>query len=77
TLPGDLVRLHVVAREANPPFWSLLKGFGSQAPAPVLLNTSFNLFGEPLVLSPRHAIRSYFCSGADALVIGSFLLTKS
>jgi carbamoyltransferase len=55
----------------------LLKGFGSQAPAPVLLNTSFNLFGEPLVLSPRHAIRSYFCSGADALVIGSFLLTKS
>jgi carbamoyltransferase len=77
TLPGDLVRLHVVAREANSPFWSLLKGFGLQAPAPVLLNTSFNLFGEPLVLSPRHAVRSYFCSGADALVIGSFLLTKS
>ncbi|MGH9709118.1 MAG: carbamoyltransferase C-terminal domain-containing protein, partial [Candidatus Acidiferrales bacterium] len=44
---------------------------------PVLLNTSFNLFGEPLVLSPRDAVRSYFCSGADALVIGSFLLTKS
>ena len=77
TLPGDLVRLHVVAREANPPYWNLLKGFGSQAPAPVLLNTSFNLFGEPLVLSPRHAVRSYFCSGADALVIGSFLLIKS
>ncbi|MGH9728745.1 MAG: carbamoyltransferase family protein [Candidatus Acidiferrales bacterium] len=76
-LPGDLVRLHVVAREVNPPYWNLLKGFGSQAPAPVLLNTSFNLFGEPLVLSPRHAVRSYFCSGADALVIGSFLLTKS
>ena len=77
TLPGDLVRLHVVAREANPCFWNLLRGFGTQAPAPVLLNTSFNLFGEPLVLSPRHAVRSYFCSGADALVIGSFLLAKS
>ncbi|MHB8542099.1 MAG: carbamoyltransferase family protein [Candidatus Acidiferrales bacterium] len=76
-LPGDLVRLHVVAREANPACWNLLKGFGSQAPAPVLLNTSFNLFGEPLVLSPRDAVRSYFCSGTDALVIGSFLLTKS
>lgn len=76
-LPGDLVRLHVVAREANPSYWALLKNFGMQAPAPVLLNTSFNLFGEPLVLSPRHAVRSYFCSGADALVIGSFLLTKS
>ncbi len=77
TLSGELVRLHVVAREANLPYWNLLKGFGSQAPAPVLLNTSFNLFGEPLVLSPRHAVRSYFCSGADALVIGSFLLIKS
>lgn len=77
TLPGDLVRLHVVARETNRPYWSLLKGFGLQAPAPVLLNTSFNLFGEPLVLSPRHAVRSYFCSGTDALVMGSFLLTKS
>lgn len=76
-LPGDLVRLHVVAREANPIYWNLLKRFGSEAPAPVLLNTSFNLFGEPLVLSPRHAVRSYFCSGADALVIGSFLLAKS
>lgn len=76
-LPGDLVRLHVVARQANPAYWNLLKGFGPQAPAPVLLNTSFNLFGEPLVLSPRDAVRSYFCSGADALVIGSFLLTKS
>ena len=76
-LPGDLVRLYVVARHANPICWNLLKGFGSQAPAPVLLNTSFNLFGEPLVLSPRDAVRSYFCSGADALVIGSFLLAKS
>ncbi|HKV29017.1 MAG TPA: carbamoyltransferase C-terminal domain-containing protein [Candidatus Acidoferrales bacterium] len=77
TLPEDMVRLHVVSREANAPYWNLLKAFGSQAPAPVLLNTSFNLFGEPLVLSPRHAVRSYFCSGADALVIGSFLLAKS
>ncbi|HEV2289458.1 MAG TPA: carbamoyltransferase C-terminal domain-containing protein [Candidatus Acidoferrales bacterium] len=76
-LPGNLVRLHVVTREANPLFWGLLKGFGAEAPAPVLLNTSFNLFSEPLVLSPRHAVRSYFCSGTDALVIGSFLLRKS
>jgi carbamoyltransferase len=76
-LPGNLVRLHVVTRETNPLYWGLLKGFGAEAPAPVLLNTSFNLFSEPLVLSPRHAVRSYFCSGADALVIGSFLLRKS
>lgn len=73
----DRVRLHVVKREANPFFWSLLKAFGSQAPAPILVNASFNLFGEPLVVSPRDAVRSYFCSGVDALVIGSFLLIKT
>jgi carbamoyltransferase len=76
-LPGDLVRLHIVQREANPLFWRLLKRFGERAPAPMLVNTSFNLFGEPLVLSPRDAVRSFYCSGIDALVISSFILTKS
>ena len=51
--------------------------FGQFAPAPMLVNTSFNLFGEPLVVSPRDAVRSYFCSGVDALIIGSFSLTKT
>jgi carbamoyltransferase len=40
------------------------------------VNTSFNLFGEPLVVTPRDAVRSYFCSGTDALVAGNFLLEK-
>ena len=43
----------------------------------MLVNTSFNLFGEPLVVSPRDAVRSYFCSGVDALVIGNFSLAKT
>jgi carbamoyltransferase len=43
----------------------------------MLVNTSFNLFGEPLVVSPHDAVRSYFCSGIDALIIGNFSLTKS
>lgn len=71
-----LVRLHVVTREANPLFWNLLKRCGQNSPAPILVNTSFNLFGEPLVVSPRDAVRSFYCSGTDALVAGSFLLTK-
>lgn len=75
--PKGSVRLHVVNRVLNPYFWSLLKEFGAKAPAPILLNASFNLFGEPLVVSPRDAVRSYFCSGVDALVIGNFLLVKS
>ena len=76
-LPGGQVRLHIVERSANPLLWKLLKKIGEKAPAPLLVNTSFNLFGEPLVVSPRDAVRSYFCSGADALVLGDFILSKS
>ena len=43
----------------------------------MLLNTSFNLFGEPLVVTPRDAMRSYFASGLDALIIDRFVLSKA
>jgi len=76
-LPHRQVRLHVVQRSSNPVFWALLKRFGEQAPAPMLLNTSFNLFGEPLVVTPRDAMRSYFGSGLDALIIDRFVLSKN
>lgn len=75
-LPGKRVRLHVVQERANPLFWRLLKRFGEVAPAPMLINTSFNLAGEPLVSKPQDAFRSYFCSGVDALVIENFVLSK-
>jgi carbamoyltransferase len=76
-LPNRQVRLHVVDRRSNPAFWSLLKRFGEDAPAPMLLNTSFNLFGEPLVVTPRDAMRSYFSSGLDALIMDRFILSKA
>jgi carbamoyltransferase len=76
-LPGGRVRLHIVERRMNPLFWHLLKRFGECAPAPMLLNSSFNLFREPLVVTPRDALRSYFCSGLDALVIDYFVLSKA
>jgi carbamoyltransferase len=75
-LSGNRVRLHVVRSTDNPLFWKLLNDAGQNAPGPMLVNTSFNLFGEPLVVTPRDAVRSYFCSGADALVAGNFLLEK-
>jgi len=71
-----LTRVQVVTFENNPLMWKLLKRMGEKGPAPMLVNTSFNLFGEPLVITPRDAVRSYYCSGVDALVAGSFLLTK-
>ncbi|HEY4741906.1 MAG: carbamoyltransferase C-terminal domain-containing protein [Candidatus Acidiferrales bacterium] len=76
-LPGFQVRLQMVSRTANSLFWELLRRSGEGAPAPLLVNTSYNLFGEPLVITPRDAVRSYFCSGTDALILGNFLLSKS
>jgi|HubBroStandDraft_4_1064222.scaffolds.fasta_scaffold32530_3 carbamoyltransferase len=76
-LKDHLVRLHAVSSKDNLLFWKLLKRSGENAPAPILVNTSFNLFGEPLVVQPRDAVRSYFCSGADALVAANFLLKKN
>ncbi len=73
---GSQVRVHAVERAANPRFWRLLHRFGERAPAPILFNTSFNLFGEPLVSDPREAIRSFYCAGIDAMAIGDFLIVK-
>lgn len=73
---GNSVRVHTVERNANPLFWKLLHKFGEFAPAPILVNTSFNLFGEPLVTDPRGAVRSFYCAGVDALALGPFLLVK-
>jgi carbamoyltransferase len=73
---GNSVRVHTVERHANALFWKLLHKFGEFAPAPILVNTSFNLFGEPLVTDPRGAVRSFYCAGVDALALGPFLLVK-
>ena len=73
---GNSMRVHTVDKDANPLFWKLLYKFGESAPAPILVNTSFNLFGEPLVTDPRGAVRSFYCAGVDALALGPFLLVK-
>ena len=75
-LSGDLIRVHVVSREDNPLYWKLLNRAGEKTGLPVLYNTSFNLFGEPLVCTPRDAVRSFYSSGIDALFCGNFLLQK-
>jgi carbamoyltransferase len=62
---------------ANPPmFRRLLKRFGELAGVPVLVNTSFNGFHEPIVCTPRDAVRVFYGTGLDALVIGNFFLRK-
>ena len=73
---GGLVRVQTVSRKTNPSFWKLLVKFGEASGVPVLLNTSFNLFGEPVVSTPREAVRGFYCSGIDCLAIGNFLIKK-
>ena len=75
-LAGDLVRVHAVDREENPLYWKLLHAAGKATGLPVLYNTSFNLFGEPLVCTPRDAVRSFYSSGIDAMFVGQFFLQK-
>ncbi len=74
---GDgLVRVHTVRREENSLFWELLQAAGAATGLPVLYNTSFNLFGDPLVCTPRDAVRSFYSSGIDAMFAGNFHLAK-
>jgi len=75
-LASDLVRVHTVRRAENPLFWELLQATGRATGLPVLYNTSFNLFGDPIVCTPRDAVRSFYSSGIDALFAGNFFLTK-
>ena len=75
-LGRDMIRVHAVAEEDNPLYWKLLHTAGKKTRLPVLYNTSFNLFGEPLVCTPRDAVRSFYSSGIDALFVGNFFLGK-
>jgi carbamoyltransferase len=75
-LAGDLIRVHAVAEQDNPIYWKLLHAAGKATGLPVLYNTSFNLFGEPLVCTPRDAVRSFYSSGIDAMLVGHFFLQK-
>jgi carbamoyltransferase len=69
-------RLQTVKKETNPRYHRLLSAFKKIAGVPVLLNTSFNVRGEPIVMSPEDAYSCYMRTGIDALVMGSYLLTE-
>ena len=70
------VRPQTVAPDVLPLWHHLLELVGRRTGHPVLLNTSFNVRGEPIVCSPRDAIRCFFGSGLDALAIGGLLVRK-
>ena len=69
-------RIQTVNRAQHPVYHDLLKAFEELTGVPVLVNTSFNTRGEPIVCTPRDAVECFWTSPLDALVIGSFLLEK-
>lgn len=70
-------RVQTVQRDDHPRFWALLDEFGRVAGLPVLLNTSFNVRGQPIVRTPEQAIDTFLAAGLDALVIGNFLVVPA
>src|SRR5579862_1233832 len=75
-LGQDIVRVHTVSEADNPLYHRLLHEAGKATGLPVLYNTSFNLFSDPMVSTPRDAVRSFYSSGIDVLFAGNFLLEK-
>lgn len=71
------IRPQVVSKHSNRKLHGLLSAFHRLTGCPVLLNTSFNVRGEPIVCKPEDAIRCFYSTGLDALVMGSFVLEKT
>lgn len=70
-------RPQFVDKKTNPKYYQLIKSFGQITGIPVLLNTSFNLKGEPIVNTAKQALTTFFKSGIDTLVLGDFIVNKS
>jgi carbamoyltransferase len=70
-------RVQLVRREQNPRYWELLTRFGEQTKVPIVLNTSFNIKGEPIVCTPEDAIRCFLGTGIDRLAIEGYVVSKT
>ena len=74
---NQTARIQTVSESDNSRYYSLIKNFKSLTGIPVILNTSFNLKGQPIVDSPRDALMTFFGCGLDALFLGDFLVEKA
>jgi carbamoyltransferase len=70
-------RLQTIRRDWNPRYYNLVRRFGDATGVPVLLNTSFNRRGEPIVASPADAYNTFRQSGLDVLVLENFMIRKA
>lgn len=70
-------RLQTVHKETNPRFWSLIDAFKARTGYGVIINTSFNVRGEPIVCTPEDAYRCFMRTDMDILVLGNFVFEKT
>jgi len=73
----DTTRPQTIRKDQNPRYYTLIREFEQLTGVPVVLNTSFNDSGEPIVNTPTEAIRDFFSMGLDTLVVENFVLQKS
>ena len=72
----NTARVQTVYKKDNEKFYNLISEFYKITKIPVLINTSFNLNGEPIVCSPEDAIRTFYTCGLDFLVLGDYVIEK-
>jgi carbamoyltransferase len=69
-------RIQTVDRESNESFWKVIDAFGRRTGVPVVLNTSFNVRGEPIVCTPQDAIRCFLSTDIDLLALENYIVSK-
>lgn len=69
-------RIQTVTKEDNPLFYSVIEEFYKKTGCPMIVNTSFNVRGEPIVCRPEEAYKCFMRTGMDYLIMGSYLLDK-
>ena len=67
-------RAQTVAKEHNPRLWQLLNEFEKRSGLPILLNTSFNVKGQPIVCTPKEALDTFLFAKLDVLVLGDYVV---
>ncbi|MEL6823174.1 MAG: carbamoyltransferase C-terminal domain-containing protein, partial [Calditrichota bacterium] len=70
------LRPQTVKKEFNERYWNLINEFGNLTGEYLVLNTSLNIMGEPIINHPRQAIRCFYDNGMDSLVLGNYVLEK-
>jgi carbamoyltransferase len=70
------LRPQMVQKETNPRYWELINEFGNLTGEYIVLNSSYNVMGEPIINTPKEAIRGFFDSGIDALFLGNYYISK-